>query len=105
MRTRQTLVLGCLVMFTAVVASAGGHNKALMEEVEALGDALSKAMVENDVDFLLGLYAEGAISLPNYGPRMQGMDAFKKSPGSTAFQCASISLMTFSRSSSFDLKW
>ena len=79
MKLRQAVVLGCLFMVLATGASAGGHNEALMKEVEALGDALSKAMVENDVDFLLGLYAEDAISLPNYGPRMQGMEAFKKS--------------------------
>jgi ketosteroid isomerase-like protein len=66
-------------MMLAAGASAGGHNEALMKEVEAFGDALAKAMVANDVEFLLGLYAEGAISLPNYGPRMEGMDAFKKS--------------------------
>lgn len=78
MRILRCLAVVCVVTVVAVVASAGGHDEALMEEVKALGDALTKAMLENDVDFLLGTYAEDAISLPNYGPRMQGMEAFKQ---------------------------
>jgi ketosteroid isomerase-like protein len=62
-----------------VGASAEHHENDLMKEVTAIGDALSKAMVENDVEYLLGMYAEGAISLPNFGPRMQGIDAFRQS--------------------------
>jgi ketosteroid isomerase-like protein len=50
----------------------------LMDEVATIGNALAKAMVEGDDEFMLGLYADDAISLPNYGPRMQGIEAFKK---------------------------
>jgi uncharacterized protein (TIGR02246 family) len=55
-----------------------GKNEKLMKELEVLGDALSKAMLEDDLDFMLGMYADDAISLPNYGPRMQGVEAFRQ---------------------------
>jgi ketosteroid isomerase-like protein len=48
-----------------------------MIEVTAIGDVLAKALVENDIEFMLGMYTEDAISLPNYGPRMDGLDEFR----------------------------
>ncbi len=79
MRTLRCVVAALLVLGVAGGALAEHHEQTLMKEVTAIGDALSEAMVENDVEYLLGMYAEGAISLPNYGPRMQGIDAFRQS--------------------------
>ena len=45
------------------------------------GASVSGAGDYNDdgyVDFMLGMYAEDAISLPNYGPRMDGIEAFRQ---------------------------
>jgi ketosteroid isomerase-like protein len=69
----------CLVIGVAVPAVAGSHDEGLMAEVAAIGDALAEAMIDDDVEFILGMYTENAISLPNYGPRMDGVDAFRKS--------------------------
>ena len=38
---------------------------------------MAMAMVEDNVDRMLGLYTEDAISLPNYGPRMDGLEQFR----------------------------
>ncbi|MDH3524190.1 MAG: DUF4440 domain-containing protein [Acidobacteriota bacterium] len=76
MRTARVVLVGVLVLGLAPVVAA--EESALMAEVKALGDALSEAMMADDVDFMLGMYAEGAISLPNYGPRMDGVEAFRQ---------------------------
>jgi ketosteroid isomerase-like protein len=78
MHSFRRLVVGCLVIGLATVAYGGELNAKLMDEVAAIGDALAKAMVKDDYEFMLGMYAEDAISLPNYGPRMEGIEAFKK---------------------------
>ena len=77
--------LGCgvailLVLGLATAASAGHHEKAaaLKEEVTRIGDDLAAAMMANDYDKMLAMYAPDAISLPNYGTRMQGMDEFRQ---------------------------
>jgi len=77
MRVCRWFFVCCLAIGVTAVSSAGDHDEALLKEVEAIGDAISKAMVEDDVDFMLGLYTEDAISLPNFGPGMEGMENFK----------------------------
>ena len=81
MRVFRCAVAVLLVLGVAGSASAGHHEKgkALMEEVTKIGDDLATAMVAKQVDRLLSMYAEGAISLPNYGPRMEGIEAFRQS--------------------------
>ena len=74
MRMARVLLAACLVLGLAAAASADD----LMEEVKAIGDKLTKAMLEDDVETMLGMYTEDAISLPNYGPRMQGLEAFRQ---------------------------
>ena len=77
MRAICCVVVSLLVLGVVTAASAE-QNQGLMKEVDALGDALAKAMLEDDVDTMLGMYAKDAISLPNFGPRLDGIDAFKK---------------------------
>ena len=74
--TRMMLV-SVLALGLAGAVSAGSDDK-LMQEVTALGDALSEAMLANDMETMLDMYAEDAISLPNYSPRMEGKDAFRE---------------------------
>lgn len=45
-------------------AAAADDHDALMQEVDALGDALAEAMLAGDVEEMLAAYAEDAISLP-----------------------------------------
>ena len=74
MRLSRCVLVCVLVLGLATVASA----EDLMKEVEAIGEALTEALLANDVDTMLTMYADDAISLPNYGPRMQGMEAFRQ---------------------------
>lgn len=73
-----TVVALCLCVLLPAMAAADHHESALMEEVRAIGDFFSKAMAEDDFEGMLSMYTEDAISLPNYGPRMQGLEAFRK---------------------------
>ena len=80
MRALRCVVAILLVPGLAGAAWAGQHEKAaaLEEEVAKIGDELAEAMVARDFDRMLSMYAKDAISLPNYGPRMQGLDEFRK---------------------------
>jgi ketosteroid isomerase-like protein len=93
MRVFRCGAVGVLVIGLATLAAAGDSNEALLKEVEAIGDSLAEAMLSDDVDFMLGMYAEGAISLPNYGPRMEGKEAFKKAHAESA--AAGMKIMSF----------
>ena len=73
-----------LVLALAAAAVAGDAQGTLMAEVEAIGDAIQEAMVANDFDAILAMYADDAISLPNYGPRLQGVDDFERHHEETA---------------------
>lgn len=71
-------VLVCVVVLGLTSAAGAGHHEDLTKEVEAIGNTLADAMVAGDTDTLLALYADDAISLPNYGPRMEGIAAFRQ---------------------------
>jgi ketosteroid isomerase-like protein len=50
----------------------------LKTKIDAMNDIFVKAMMENDNDAFLALYAEDGISLPSYEPMMIGLEAMKK---------------------------
>jgi len=77
MRVVSCVVVSLLVLGVATAVSAE-QNEGLMKEVEVIGDALAKAMLADDVDTMLEMYADDAISLPNFGPRLDGVEAFRK---------------------------
>lgn len=78
MRALRCVVALSIVFALAAAASAEQHENALMKEVEAVGDALVEAMLAGDVERMLGMYTDDAISLPNFGPRMDGVEAFRQ---------------------------
>ena len=80
MRALRCLLALLLVVGLAAAASAEHHEKAaaLKDEVTRLGDDLTAAMLANDFDKMMSMYAADAISLPNYGPRMQGEEEFRR---------------------------
>ena len=77
MRVLRLVLVGFVVLGLTGVASAGGDEE-LMKEVAEIGDALTEAMLANDIETMLDMYAEDAISLPNYSPRMDGAEAFRE---------------------------
>lgn len=76
MRVLCKVLACCLVLGLTAIPAAAQDD--LMQEVTALGDKLEKALVENDTDFLFGMYAEDAISLPNFEARVEGIEALKQ---------------------------
>jgi len=62
----------------AVETNAADHHE-LIEEVRALDDALTEAILADDIDSMLAVYAEDPISLPNMSPRMDGIEAIRAS--------------------------
>ncbi len=84
MRLGRVVMLACLFVGLAAGAAAGEAQGTLMEEVEAFGDQIEKAMLADDFDAMLVMYADDAISLPNYGPRLEGIDDFKRHHEETA---------------------
>ncbi len=77
MRVSQRLGAACLVLILPTGAVADSHQD-LMQEVTAFGDALAQAILDNDAEAAFAMYVEDAISLPNYGPRMDGIESFRK---------------------------
>ena len=80
MRALRCLVALLVVFGLAAAVSAEHHEKAtaLKDEVTRIGDDLAAAMLANDFDKMMSMYAADAISLPNYGPRMQGEAEFRQ---------------------------
>ncbi len=74
MRALHSVLVGALLLCLPLGAQV---NDDLQQEVKAIGDALAETMISNDFDAMLGFYAEDAISLPNFEPRMDGIEAFK----------------------------
>lgn len=77
MRTLVYGVASFLVLTLALAVPAVAQDD-LMAEVTAIGEKLEKAMLAGDFDAMMAFYVDDAISLPNYGPRMEGVDSFKK---------------------------
>lgn len=58
-------------------AAVADHDKGLLKELEAIGDTYAKALVANDTETMFGMYVDDAISLPNFGKRLDGLAAMK----------------------------
>lgn len=97
MRALRCVVVSLLVLGVAASAPAQ-QNGELMQEVEAFGDKLEKAMLADDIDTMLAMYTEDAISLPNYGPRMDGKSEFRQH--FEEMEAAGVKVLTFESSPS-----
>jgi uncharacterized protein (TIGR02246 family) len=77
MRALRCLGIGVVAVGVAFSAAAD-HHEGLMAEVRAIGDKMTKALVEDDVEAMLAMYVPDAISLPNFSPRLDGVAAFRE---------------------------
>jgi ketosteroid isomerase-like protein len=69
-----------LLMATLLVLSAASQtNDELREKIVKLNQQMAKAMMEGNSQATIGFYAKDAVSLPNYGEMVKGIDAIKKS--------------------------
>ena len=78
MRALRGVVASLLFFGLPAAALAAQQKVKLMQEVKAFGDVLEAALVEDDMETMFGFYAEDVISLQNYGPRLDGIDAIRK---------------------------
>ncbi len=76
MRLFRCIAVGLLLVGLPAGVSAD-HHEGLIEEVRAIGDQLTEMMLADDIDAMLTMYLEDAISLPNFSPRMDGVEAFR----------------------------
>jgi len=69
-----------LLMMTFFVMSATSQtNDELREKIVKINQQMAKAMMEGNSQATLGFYTKDAVSLPNYGEMVKGIDAIKKS--------------------------
>jgi ketosteroid isomerase-like protein len=69
-----------LLMMTFLVMSATSQsNDELRDKIVKMNQQMAKAMMEGNSEATLGFYTKDAISLPNYGEMVKGLDAIKKS--------------------------
>jgi uncharacterized protein (TIGR02246 family) len=54
-------------------------NDELREKIVSINKQMAKAMMEGNGEATLGFYTKDAVSLPNYGEMIKGIDAIKKS--------------------------
>ncbi len=69
-----------IVMVTLFSISAISQtNDEVREKIVKMNKEMAKAMMEGNTQATLGFYAKDAVSLPNYGEMVKGIDAIKKS--------------------------
>jgi ketosteroid isomerase-like protein len=79
----KTLVIRsgfALLMVTVFSISAVSQtNDEIRDKIVKINQQMAKAMMEGNSQAALGFYTKDAISLPNYGEMVKGIDAIKKS--------------------------
>jgi ketosteroid isomerase-like protein len=69
-----------LMMVTLFALSASSQsNDELRDKIVKINQQMAKAMMEGNAQATLGFYTKDAVSLPNYGEMIKGIDAIKKS--------------------------
>jgi len=69
-----------LLMVTLLALSAVSQtNDEIRDKIVKINQQMAKAMMEGNSQAALSFYAQDAVSLPNYGKMVKGIDAIKKS--------------------------
>ena len=74
-RSGFTLIL--VTLFS--ISATSQNNDELRDKIVKINQQMAKAMMEGNSQAALGFYAKDAVSLPNYGEMVKGIDAIKKS--------------------------
>jgi ketosteroid isomerase-like protein len=74
---RLSLVILCLAVAGSQVWAAGDLEK-LEKQIEETSDKIVRATIEGDLETLFSYYVDDAVSLPNYGTMLKGIEALKK---------------------------
>ena len=85
-----------LLMMTLFVASAASQtNDELREKIVKINQEMAKAMMEGNSQATLGFYTKDAVTMPNYGEMVKGIDAIKKSNDEMASSGMKVNSMEF----------
>jgi ketosteroid isomerase-like protein len=68
-----------LLMTFFIISAASQTNDEIRDKIVKINQQMAKAMMEGNPQATLGFYAKDAVSLPNYGEMVKGIDAIKKS--------------------------
>jgi uncharacterized protein (TIGR02246 family) len=71
--------LAFLIMTFLVLSASSQTNEELKDKIVKMNQQMAKAMMEGNSQAALTFYAKDAVSLPNYGEMVEGIDAIKKS--------------------------
>ena len=74
----KTIISALLSTLLCVSALAAEESTDLKEKIQTLNRKMATAMIEGKAIESLALYAEDAISMPNYSPMLRGKAAIRK---------------------------
>ena len=77
-RTIGSISVIIVVLFTMNTAFSQSSQE-FRAKIESLNKEMVKNMVDGNIEKLLGMFTEDAITMPNYQPMMEGIAAIRKS--------------------------
>jgi ketosteroid isomerase-like protein len=85
-----------LILVTLFALSAASQsNDELRNKIVKINQQMAKAMMEGNAQATVGFYANDAVSLPNYGEMVKGIDAIKKANNEMASSGMKVNSMEF----------
>jgi uncharacterized protein (TIGR02246 family) len=61
------------------ISAISQNNDEIRDKIVKINQQMAKAMMDGNPQATLGFYTQDAVSLPNYGEMVKGLDAIKKS--------------------------
>ncbi len=74
----KTVLFLILLVFSTSTLLAQENNQELKKEFQKMNDKMAEAMLNENNDAILAMYADDVISLPSYNPMLKGKSALKK---------------------------
>lgn len=76
--TRSFLLVVLVLAVANIYAQKGEGDEKLMKKIQATNNKMVKAMIADDTEKVLSFYTPQAVSMPNYGKILRGLDAIAK---------------------------
>ena len=87
--------IALMIMTFFVISAASQTNDELREKIVKINQQMGKAMMEGNPQANLDFYTKDAVSMPNYGEMVKGIDAIKKSTEEMVSSGAKVNSMEF----------
>ena len=92
--TRSLLLAVFMLALANVYAQKGGGDNTLKKKIQAYNNQIVKAVLENDNEKSLSFYTESAISLPNYGKMLRGIEEISQHQQEAEAMGSKVTAMT-----------